>query len=160
MLLSIFEDILYGSAFSPKPANEKLTEEPAEKSWADEESAVVHLTDDTFDTFLASTPSVLVMFYAPCKRLLDILVWMITSGPVSGCGHCKRMKPDLVEAAKRLKDEGVAGAIAAVDATKEKKVAGKHDIKGYPTVKYFKDAKFAWDYHERTADQLVSFMKE
>lgn len=70
------------------------------------------------------------------------------------------MKPDLVIAANRLKDEGVSGAIAAVDATKEKQVAKKFDIKGYPSVKYFKDGQLAWDYHERSADQLVAFMKE
>ena len=39
----------------------------SEAEWADEESEVVHLLDDTFDDYLKEHPSVLVMFYAPCK---------------------------------------------------------------------------------------------
>ena len=50
------------SSFSPQPPK---APEP-EVTWADEPSDVVHLTDDTFDEFLATNPSVLVMFYAPC----------------------------------------------------------------------------------------------
>jgi thiol-disulfide isomerase/thioredoxin len=42
-----------------------------EVAWSDEPSEVVHLTDLTFDEFMAREKSVLVMFYAP---------W---------CGHCK-----------------------------------------------------------------------
>lgn len=70
------------------------------------------------------------------------------------------MKPDYAEAAKKLKEENSKSIIAAVDATKEKKVAADYEIKGFPTVKYFKDGKFAWDFNERTMDGILSFMKE
>ena len=49
--------------FSPSAPKEK----EKEPEWADEESEVAHLLDDDFDAYLASNPSVLVMFYAPCK---------------------------------------------------------------------------------------------
>ena len=48
---------------SPGPS----TPPPKEEIWSDTPSEVVHLTDSTFDDFLANNPSVLVMFYAPCK---------------------------------------------------------------------------------------------
>lgn len=38
-----------------------------EKPWSEELSDVVHLTEETFKTFLKKKKHVLVMFYAPCK---------------------------------------------------------------------------------------------
>jgi hypothetical protein len=49
--------------FSPQPPKEP----EKEGEWKDEETDVVHLTDASFDEFMTSHPSVLVMFYAPCK---------------------------------------------------------------------------------------------
>lgn len=42
---------------------------PAENMWAGAEGAenVEQLTTATFDEFIQNNPSVLVMFYAPCK---------------------------------------------------------------------------------------------
>ena len=57
----IFQDIKKFIA-DPKP---EADEKPAEAAWSDEPSEVVHLTDDTFDSFMADNPSVLIMFYAP-----------------------------------------------------------------------------------------------
>lgn len=57
---------------------------------------------------------------------------------MSGCGHCKKMKPDYTEAAAALKEEGEAGKLAAVDATIHKDLAQQFAIKGFPTIKYFK----------------------
>ena len=51
---------------SPQPPKEQ----EKELEWADEESHVVHLSEDDFDTFMEANPSVLVMFYAPCKFIL------------------------------------------------------------------------------------------
>ncbi len=47
------------------PTAPKEPEKEAE--WSDEESDVVHLTDTNFDEYLEANPSVMVMFYAPCK---------------------------------------------------------------------------------------------
>lgn len=113
-----------------------------EAEWSDEESEVVHLSDDSFDPYLLEHSSVLVMFYAP---------W---------CGHCKKMKPEYTEAAEQLKEDGLSGVLAAVDATKSPSVSSRFEIKGYPTVKYFKDGEFAWDVNERTADKIINHMKD
>lgn len=40
---------------------------PPEPEWKDVPSRVNHLTEDTFDDFMKTHDSVLVMFYAPCK---------------------------------------------------------------------------------------------
>jgi hypothetical protein len=41
------------------------------EEWGDHEGSenLVHLTDDTFDTFISLGDPVLVMFYAPCTYL-------------------------------------------------------------------------------------------
>ncbi|XP_005094049.1 protein disulfide-isomerase A5 [Aplysia californica] len=113
-----------------------------EAEWADEKSEVVHLTDSSFEEFVKQNPSVLVMFYAP---------W---------CGHCKKMKPGYTEAAQQLKDEGITGILAAVDATKEKKIAQDNGVKGFPTVRYFKDGEYAFEVNERDKDKIIEFMKD
>ena len=56
------------SRCSPAPA----TPPPKEEEWSDVPSDVVHLSDSTFDDFVANNPSVLVMFYAPCKYPLIV----------------------------------------------------------------------------------------
>jgi protein disulfide-isomerase-like protein len=120
---------------APQPKEE-------EPSWSDEENDVVHLTEETFGDALAGTSSLLVMFYAP---------W---------CGHCKKMKPEYERAAATLIVEEVPGALAAVDATKERELATRYNITGFPSVKYFKEGKYVWDFHDRTADNIVEFMKD
>jgi hypothetical protein len=68
---SISEVLIKEIYWSPKPPQPK----EEEKAWSDEPSDVVHLTDDNFSTFMAENPSVLVMFYAPCKsRFYSILL--------------------------------------------------------------------------------------
>ena len=125
---------------NPKPEAE---EKPKEKEWKDEPSEVNHLTDSNFDEFLESNPSVLVMFYAP---------W---------CGHCKQMKPKFVSAAEKLKDLNIGGKLAAVDCTKETKLGTRFGVKGYPTVKYFKDGQEAFDAgHAREEEAILNFMKD
>lgn len=126
---------------NPQPPAEQETPQQ-EPEWSEEKSEVVHLTDATFDSFVASNPSVLVMFYAP---------W---------CGHCKAMKPEYTAAAKLMKDTGVNGVLAAVDATKTK-LGERYNVQGFPTVKYFKDGEMLYEYgFERTSDALVEFMKD
>ncbi|XP_070546710.1 protein disulfide-isomerase A5-like isoform X1 [Ptychodera flava] len=113
-----------------------------EKEWGDEDIDVVFLKDDTFDDYLQTHSSVLVMFYAP---------W---------CGHCKKMKPEYEAAASQLLEDEVEGTIGAVDATKETELAKRFEVKGYPTVKYFKDGEFAWDFNGRTQESIVEHMKD
>ncbi len=125
---------------NPKPEAEK--KEP-EKEWKDEPSEVNHLTTDTFDEFVQAHSSVMIMFYAP---------W---------CGHCKAMKPKFVSAAAKLKSMNIEGKLAAVDCTKEPKLGSRFGVKGYPTVKYFKDGQEAFDAgHAREEEAIINFMKD
>lgn len=110
-------------------------------SWASTESEVIHLTDETFDSVVRDTDSILVMFYAP---------W---------CGHCKRLKPEYERAADVMKQEKIAGALAALDATKETKTAKQFGISGYPTLKYFKKGEFQFDITLRDENKIIEFMK-
>ncbi|GFN83086.1 protein disulfide-isomerase a5, partial [Plakobranchus ocellatus] len=156
-------------AWLKNPSNPKEPEQ--EPVWADEPSDVVHLTDATFSDFVQQNPSVLVMFYAP---------W---------CGHCKKMKPDYTQAAQTLKDKQITGVLAAVDATKERKLAEKYEIKGFPTGTWgvqikkkkerggiffwgyqmkiealgaktgHRDGEFAFELHEREKENIINFMQ-
>lgn len=121
---------------------EKPPEKPKEEEWSDVESDVLHLTAAAFKDIVGREPSILVMFYAP---------W---------CGHCKAMKPEYTDAAAKMKEKKIEGILAAVDATKEPSLASQFNIKGYPTVKYFKDGEFAFDVNFRTADKIIEFMND
>ena len=88
--------------------SEKAPEKVVEPSWKDEPSEVVHLTDSTFDSFLAAESSVMIMFYAP---------W---------CGHCKKMKPQFNSAAGAMAKKGAKGKLAAVDCTTENELAKRY----------------------------------
>ena len=61
------------------------------------------------------------------------------------CGHCKALAPAYAEAAKMLKKSESPVPLAKVDCTVEKDVCNKHQVSGYPTLKWFKDGE-ASDY--------------
>lgn len=110
--------------------------------WSEQESAVFHLTDDDFDTFIKDHPSLLVMFYAP---------W---------CGHCKKMKPEYEEAAETLnRDIDSPGVLAAVDATVHKLLAERYHISGFPTMKYFENGEEKYTLPQlRTKDKIIEWL--
>lgn len=108
-----------------------------------DEKDVVVLTDKNFADKMGSAKYALVEFYAP---------W---------CGHCKALLPEWAKAATALKEYSSDVMIAKLDATEEKEVAGKHEVQGYPTLKWFIDGKEAMDYSGgRTADDIIRWVKK
>uniref|UniRef100_A0A915PF60 Thioredoxin domain-containing protein n=1 Tax=Setaria digitata TaxID=48799 RepID=A0A915PF60_9BILA len=153
------------------PVEQSVTPSVAEQeiSWADATNKVVVLNDDTFDDFIAKHRSVLVLLYAPCMFICSRLnsdlcicdsYWLNTDcAAEKGCGHCKMVKPEFIQAAERLAKDGIDGVLAAIDATTNKKTAERYKVEGYPTFAYFKNRKFAWKINERTEDGFYNFMK-
>ena len=67
------------------------------------------------------------------------------------------MKPAYTEAANELL--GTDHSIGAVDCTKNRKLASRFGISGYPTLKYFKDGEQPSDYDGgRDKDSIVNFL--
>ena len=108
---------------------------PPESVWSEEDNEVLHLTAETFDEAVEKEDT-LVMFYAP---------W---------CGHCKAMKSAYAEAAKIS-----PATFVAVDATIERQLATRFDVKGYPTLLHFRpgSAEPIKYTGERTAAALATF---
>jgi thioredoxin-like negative regulator of GroEL len=68
------------------------------------------------------------------------------------------MKEAFARAAKTVSSKNPKIALAAVDCTVERGLAQAHNIKGFPTLKYFKKDVFASDYKgARTEDALATF---
>lgn len=76
-------------------------------------------------------------------------------------GHCKSMKPAYDQLATKYADSASVG-IFDVDCTKEQDLCGKHEVRGYPTIKYYKDGDKAGESYNggRTYDALDSWVKE
>jgi len=83
--------------------------------------AAVQLNSANFDTLIKSGKNVLVEFYAP---------W---------CGHCKSLAPIYDALATDFAEESdcVVAQMDADDAA-NKPIAHQYDVKGFPTIKFFK----------------------
>ncbi|KAL5530128.1 PDI1 [Sanghuangporus sanghuang] len=107
-------------------------------SAADESSDVIVLTPSNFISVVNKEPLILVEFFAP---------W---------CGHCKALAPHYEEAATELKEKGIK--LAKVDCVDQADLCQQHDVRGYPTLKVFKNGEPSDYTGPRKADGIVSYM--
>jgi len=102
------------------------------------EEAVVTLTSANYEDFIANNKVALVEFYAP---------W---------CGHCKSLAPEYEKAAKKLKGKV---PLAKVDATVERDLAEKFEIRGYPTIKFIRNGNAEEYGGGRTEQTIVDWIE-
>ncbi|XP_033330377.1 protein disulfide isomerase [Megalopta genalis] len=101
------------------------------------EDAVLVLTKDNIDEAIAQYDYLLLEFYAP---------W---------CKHCKDLAPEYAKAAKKLQEINSPVKLAKIDATVETELAEKHNVNGYPTLKFVRRGLFIQYTGTRNADDIV-----
>ena len=71
------------------------------------------------------------------------------------CGHCKQLAPEWSKAANALAGQPIK--LSKVDATENKNLAEKYGVRGYPTIKFFKNGKDFEYTGGRTESEIVSW---
>ncbi|KAJ6859099.1 protein disulfide-isomerase 5-2-like [Populus alba x Populus x berolinensis] len=116
---------------------------PAESTTPPEKiNTVLELDESNFDSTISTYDYVFVDFYAP---------W---------CGHCKRLAPELDVAAPILAELKKPIVIAKVNADKYTRLARKHKVDGFPTLKIYMHGVPTEYYGPRKAELLVRFLRK
>lgn len=102
---------------------------------------------------LGCAPHLWSLLCRRCKRLLTYFC----------CNFCavQALKGPYAEAATALKEVDPQIVLAKVDATEEKDLAEKYEVKGYPTIKWFVDGEVAMDYSGgRSGSEIIAWIKK
>uniref|UniRef100_A0A0E0K124 protein disulfide-isomerase n=1 Tax=Oryza punctata TaxID=4537 RepID=A0A0E0K124_ORYPU len=110
-----------------------------------EAEAVLTLDAGNFTEVVGAHDFIVVEFYAP---------W---------CGHCNQLAPEYEEAAAALRSHDPPIVLAKVDASADRNrdLAGKHDVQGYPTIRILRGrGASSHDYAgPRDAAGIVAYLK-
>jgi len=124
--------LLLGSAFA-------ASEEKSEYAG----SSVIQLTTTTFPGIVDSADAAMVKYYAP---------W---------CGHCKKMVPVYSEVAEHFGKESPSKIkICSVNCVDNEKLCSDKGIKGYPTIKVYKNGVESDYSGGRDKDSIIRFMNK
>ncbi|VDO61419.1 unnamed protein product [Haemonchus placei] len=103
----------------------------------EKEDGVYVLTDSNFDAFLRTNPTFLAKFYSP------------------GCYHCKKLAPVYAKVASLVKIP-----LVKINAETEKELSERYEIRGYPTLKFWKDGKGPEEYDGgRDLQEIIDWIK-
>lgn len=74
------------------------------------------------------------------------------------CGHCKALAPEFEKAAKALSEQNSPIKLGKVDATIQTKLAEDNAVRGYPTLKFYRNGAPIEYTGGRQADDIVSWV--
>lgn len=102
------------------------------------------LTPDNFDDVVGKEAGVFVDFFAP---------W---------CGHCKSLEPEYAIVADSFLKLSSQAIVASVDADEHKSLAGRFEVRGFPTLLWFPAGSQTPEKYSggRSAADIVSFINE
>lgn len=106
----------------------------------DRPRGVLLLNEDNFDKTIKNNKYVLVKFFA------------------SWCGHCKNLAPEYIKAAEKLADMDSEIVLAEVNAEYEYNLSDRFKIRGYPTLKFFRNEQPIDFTGPRNADDIVAWV--
>ena len=113
--------------------------------WSDPTGGARIGTLENFDDIIASNDMVLVNFYAP---------W---------CGHSKKLLPEFDAAADALASESFEGqdpVLLKIDLVEHEDLYFRFDIKGFPSVRLFRNGEEVDEVFHRTEDALINYIRK